>query len=69
MTAGNTSAFAGYQNGYRMLETSCKVGLQPEGAHYHSKTVIKFVSFETEKKQQQSVGINKLTSDLTQVEL
>ena len=23
-----------------MLETSCKVGLQPEGAHYHLETVI-----------------------------
>ena len=28
------------QNGHWMLETSCKVGLQPEGAHYHSETVI-----------------------------
>ena len=27
-----------------MLETSCKVGLQPEGAHYHhSETAIEFV--------------------------
>ena len=44
-----------------MLETSCKVGLQPEGAHCHLETVIlvtKFVSFETEKRQQQSFGIN-----------
>ena len=40
-----------------MLETSFKVGLQPEGAHYHSETVIKFVSFETEKRQQQSFGV------------
>ena len=29
-----------YQNGHSMLEISCKVGLQPEGAHYHSETVI-----------------------------
>ena len=28
------------QNGHGMLETSFKVGLQPEGAHYHSETVI-----------------------------
>ena len=33
-----------------MLEASCKVGLQPEGAHYHSETVIKFVNcFEKEE--------------------
>ena len=43
-----------------MLETSCIVGLQPEGAHCHLETVIitKFFSFETEKRQQQSFGIN-----------
>ena len=28
------------QNGHGMLETSFKVGLQPEGAPYHSETVI-----------------------------
>ena len=28
------------QNGHWVLETSCKVGLQPEGAHYHLETVI-----------------------------
>ena len=29
------------QNGHGMLETSCKEGLQPEGARYHySETVI-----------------------------
>ena len=28
------------QNGHGMLETSFKVGFQPEGAHYHSETVI-----------------------------
>ena len=29
------------QNGHFILETSCKVGVQPEGAHYdHSETVI-----------------------------
>ena len=32
------------QNEHWMLETSCKVGLQPEGAHYHhSETAIEFV--------------------------
>ena len=42
-----------------MLETSCKVVLQPEGVHCHLETVIlKYVSFETEKRQQQSFGIN-----------
>ena len=29
------------KNGHYMLETSCKVGLQPEGGNYsHSETVI-----------------------------
>ena len=29
------------QNGHSMLETSCKAGRKPEGAHYrHSETVI-----------------------------
>ena len=28
------------QNGHWMFETSCKVGLQHEGAQYHTETVI-----------------------------
>ena len=42
-----------------MLETFYNVGLRPEGANCHLETVINFfVSFETEKRQQQSVGVN-----------
>ena len=35
-----------------MLETSCKEGLQPEGAHcHHSETVIKFINCFEKKRQ------------------
>ena len=40
------------QNGHWMLETSCKVGLHPEGAHcHHSETVIESVILFWKKKR------------------
>ena len=48
-----------------MLETSCKEGLQPEGAHYHhSETVINYILKKRRQQQQHSFGINVYLQNL-----